>query len=80
MDVKTDQASIEKKFEELLTLAKENGYAIGLGHIHSKHTPEVLSAFLPRLQNEEEVEFVTLSELLKPLKKSSTVTQKRFRH
>lgn len=77
LDVRTDRLSIEKKFAELLSLAKENGYAIGIGHIHSKHTPVVLSAFLPRLLNEEEVEFVTLSELLKPLKKSSTVTQKR---
>jgi len=65
LDVKTDPISIEKKFEELLSLAKKNGYAIGLGHIHSKKTAQVLASILPRFQNEEEVEFVTLSQLMK---------------
>lgn len=65
LDVKTDQMNIEKKFAELLSLAKKNGYAIGIGHVHSKNTAEVLAAISPRFQNEEEVEFVTLSELLK---------------
>ncbi len=65
LDVKTDQTSIENKFTELLTLAKKNSYAIAIGHIQSEKTAEVLGELLPRFQNEEEVEFVTLSELLK---------------
>ena len=77
LDIKTDQANIEKKFVELLSLAKKNGYAIGIGHIHSENTAPVLATILPRFQNDENIEFVRLSELLKPLKKSSTVTQKR---
>lgn len=64
LDVKTEEIEIKKKFEELLSLAKKNGQAIAIGHIHSANTAKVMASLIPRFEHEGIV-FVTLSQLMK---------------
>jgi polysaccharide deacetylase 2 family uncharacterized protein YibQ len=53
---------IRKQFDRLLTLARERGEAIAIGHPHPA-TLEVLAAEIPRAR-EEGIRFVRVSDLM----------------
>lgn len=57
-----NEADIEHAFQRLLERAKDNGFAIGIGHPHPE-TLNVLERLLPQLE-QHNVELVHVSELL----------------
>ena len=59
LDNQKDKASLEKAMNLLITDAKKQGYAIGIGHAQTDLLPEVLLDFYKR-RNELGVEFVGL--------------------
>ncbi len=64
LDNEDNFSYINTQFETLKRLAKQRGTAVGIGHIHSKNLPEVLSHQLPLLQ-EENIELVFVSEVVR---------------
>lgn len=62
LDRERDRSSIEKKFNRLIEIARENGHAVGIGHMQSMETARVLREKLPEYRSSE-VEFVTLSTI-----------------
>jgi hypothetical protein len=52
LDNKDDPLYINRQFDKLIEMAKENGKAVGIGHIHLKSTISVLKQRLPQLQRE----------------------------
>lgn len=63
LDVDTeDPAEIRRRLERLLEIARERGWAIGIGHVHP-NTIAVLEEFLPTV-DPADVELVPLSELI----------------
>ena len=60
LDMVDDPEHIEKQFALLARVAKKNGRAAGIGHIHKKHLIEVLRRIIPVFE-EEGIEFVDLT-------------------
>jgi polysaccharide deacetylase 2 family uncharacterized protein YibQ len=52
LDNRDDYEYISQRFEELKRIARRKGTAIGIGHIHKKHTIEVLQNQRPELEDE----------------------------
>lgn len=63
LDNKDDPVYISNQFDKLILKAKEEGRAIGIGHVYFKSTLEVLKERLPQLK-EEGVELVFASEIV----------------
>jgi len=63
LDNKRDRESIRQQLEKLVERARDRGSSVGIGHIQSVKTAEVLAGQLPRLQ-EKGIEFVPLSEIV----------------
>lgn len=63
LDNDTSEASVSAQFEELLRLARQRGYAIGIGHFQSPATATVLAREIPALK-QANIELVHVSELL----------------
>mgnify|MGYP000657528744 CR=1 FL=1 len=55
--------SIAEQFEKLKRVARAKGTAVGIGHVHKKHTLEVLMREVPRLENEN-IALVFASEVV----------------
>lgn len=63
LDNRRDPESIHNQLEKLVERAREQGLAVGIGHIQSQKTAQVLARQLPRLE-EKGIEFVPLSQMV----------------
>ncbi|MDD5218885.1 MAG: divergent polysaccharide deacetylase family protein [Candidatus Omnitrophica bacterium] len=54
---------IRRRLEELVLLAKQNGYAVGIGHYHFK-TLDILNKEIPNIKNQG-IEIVSLSDMIR---------------
>lgn len=64
LDTGTDRSSIESKLNELVSMAKLHGEAVGIGHATRKQTVDVLREFLPKYA-ESGIKFVYVSEIVR---------------
>lgn len=62
LDRKQDKSAIREQFKELIEIARENGAAVGIGHIQHENTVRVLARWVPYYQKRG-INFVFLSEL-----------------
>lgn len=63
LDNQRDRESIHNQLETLVDRARDKGSAVGIGHIQSQKTAEVLARQLPQLEKRG-IEFVPLSEMV----------------
>ena len=64
LDHQQEAQFIRKQLKELVRIAQENGYAVGIGHPHQV-TYQVLNEMLPELQ--KKVQLVPASEIVHPV-------------
>jgi len=64
LDTKDEYKSICRQLEKLRRRVLKRGTGIGIGHIHRKFTADALAEYIPKFE-EDGIEFVSLSELLK---------------
>ncbi len=64
LDVGTTKKDIEVKFKELVSKARKEGYAVGIGHATRKMTIEVLKELIPEYK-ERGIEFVYAGEVVR---------------
>ncbi len=62
LDAVQEKSAVETAFDQLVKMSKAKGFAVGIGHVQSLPTLEVLEARLPRLA-EFGVSLVRLSDL-----------------
>jgi len=64
LDTKDEYRSIYRQLEKLRRKVLKSGKGIGIGHIHKEFTANALAEYIPKFE-EDGIEFVSLSELLK---------------
>jgi hypothetical protein len=64
LDGETSEANIELRFKQLISMAKNNGTAIGIGHATRPATINALKKLMPQYENDG-IKFVYASELVK---------------
>jgi len=64
LDIEDEYGSISQQLEKLHHKVLESGTGIGIGHVTRKFTADVLGEYIRKFE-EDDIEFVTLSELLK---------------
>lgn len=67
LDNTPDTAYVKERLRETMTIAKEKGVAIAIGHVGPQkgpHTAQALKEMIPIMQ-EQGIEFITVSEYLK---------------
>jgi len=64
LDSGTSRDSIESKLRQLISIARQKGSAIGIGHVTRPATIAMLKKLMPEYKKEG-IEFVYASELVK---------------